>query len=204
MICKAVNTASGFQGSILIFQPRQPTPPNTYILEQSFGPRVFSLLPLVLFFAYLYLSILTLIGVITQLNVRYQSLEIVSKHHWYNSHRYVRQLHVLQTPLHFHKNKFHFHHLFDPSLGHSLEASLVGFVDLRNLIVVFLELGDQLSGVQLAVTSSCLNDLGLLLECEVLPGEVWADVFLEEGKDLVVGDGSWVGEVVDSGVLVLS
>ena len=77
-------------------------------------------------------------------------------------------------------------------------------MDLWNLVVVFLELVDQLSGIQLAVAASGLDDLGLLLKGEVLPGEVGADVLLEESKDLVVGDSTWVGEVVDSGILVLS
>lgn len=76
-------------------------------------------------------------------------------------------------------------------------------MDLWHLEVVFCELVDQLGGVQLAVASSGLDNLCLLLQCEVLPGEVWADVLLEEGEDLVVGDGTWVGEVVDSKVLVL-
>ena len=76
-------------------------------------------------------------------------------------------------------------------------------MDLWNLVVVFLELVDQLGGIQLAVAASGLDDLGLLVKGEVLPCEVGAHIFLEERKDLVVGDGSWVGEVVDAGVLVL-
>ena len=78
----------------------------------------------------------------------------------------------------------------------------VCLVNLRNLELVFLELVDELGGIELAVASAGLDDLSLLIKCEVLPGEVWTDVFLEEGKDLVVGDGSWVGEVVDAGILV--
>jgi hypothetical protein len=54
------------------------------------------------------------------------------------------------------------------------------------------------------VTSSSLDNLSLLVQGEVLPGELWTHVFLEQSKDLVVRDGTWVGEVVDAGLLVLS
>lgn len=74
---------------------------------------------------------------------------------------------------------------------------------LWDLEVVLLKLVDQLGGIKLAVAAAGLDDLCLLLEGEVLPGEVWADVLLEKGKDLVVGDGAGVGEVVDASLLVL-
>jgi hypothetical protein len=93
--------------------------------------------------------------------------------------------------------------LFYPRSSHALEALLVRLVNLRNLELILLELVDQLRGVKLAVASSSLDDLGLFVQCEVLPSKVWADVFLEEGQDLVVGNGTWIGEVVDAGVLVL-
>lgn len=94
--------------------------------------------------------------------------------------------------------------LFHTSCGHSLEAQLVSLVNLWYLKLVLCELLDKLGGVELAVASSGLDDLRLLFQCEVLPGEVWSDVFLEESEDLVVGNGTWVGEVVDAGFLVLS
>lgn len=94
-------------------------------------------------------------------------------------------------------------HSFHTSSSHALEAALVSLVDLGNLVLVLLELIDKLGGVKLAVGSTSLDDLGLLVQCKVLPGEVWSDVLLEEGEDLVVGDSTGVGEVVDSGVLVL-
>jgi hypothetical protein len=94
-------------------------------------------------------------------------------------------------------------HLFRTRSSHALEALLVRLVYLWDLELVFLQLVDQLRGVELAVASAGLDDLGLLIQCEVLPGEVWADVFLEEGEDLVVGDGTGVGEVVDASILVL-
>ena len=75
-------------------------------------------------------------------------------------------------------------------------------MNLRNLEVVLLELLDKFGSVQLAVASSSLDDLRLLLQCEVLPGKVWANIFFEEAENLVVGDGAWVGEVIDSGILV--
>lgn len=74
---------------------------------------------------------------------------------------------------------------------------------LWDLEVVLLKLGDQLGGIKLAVAASGLDDLGLLLQGEVLPGEIWTDVLLEKGKDLVVGDGAGVGEVVNASILVL-
>lgn len=95
-------------------------------------------------------------------------------------------------------------HLLDTSLGHALEALGVSLVDLWHLKAVLLELGGKLLGVEHAVGAAGLDDLGLLLEGEVLPGEVWTNVLLEEGENLVVGDGTWVGEVVDAGLLVLS
>lgn len=94
--------------------------------------------------------------------------------------------------------------LFNTSSGHSLEAALVGLVDLWDGVSVLSKLLLKLGGIQLAVGSSSNNNLGLLLQGEVLPGELRADKLLEESKDLVVGDGTWVGEVVDSGILVLS
>lgn len=75
-------------------------------------------------------------------------------------------------------------------------------MNLWNLVLVLLELVDQFGGVELAIASSRLDDLGLLLQCEVLPGKVWTDVFLEKRQNLVVGDGTWVREVVDAGFLV--
>jgi hypothetical protein len=93
--------------------------------------------------------------------------------------------------------------LLDSSSLHTLKALPVGIVDLGNLVVVLLELADQLVRVELAVAATSLDDLGLLLEAKVLPGVVGADNLLEQGEDLVVGDGARVGEVVDSGVVVL-
>lgn len=87
--------------------------------------------------------------------------------------------------------------------SHSLEAGRVSLVNLRNLIVILLELLDKLGGIQLAVASPSLDNLRLFLQSEVLPGEVGSNVLLEEAEDLVVGDCTWVGEVVDTGVLVL-
>ncbi len=76
-------------------------------------------------------------------------------------------------------------------------------MDLRDSEAVLLELVLELGGVKHAVGAASLDDLGLLLESEVLPGKVWANVLLEEGKDLVVRDGTWVGEIVDTGLFVL-
>ena len=76
-------------------------------------------------------------------------------------------------------------------------------MNLRNLKLVLLELLNQLRSVKLAIASSSLDNLSLLLEREVLPGKIRTDVLLEQGQDLIVGDGAWVGEVVDARLLVL-
>jgi hypothetical protein len=95
------------------------------------------------------------------------------------------------------------HSLLSATSSHSLEALLVGNVNLRNLVVVFLKLVDELGGVKLAVGAASLDDVALLLKCEVLPCEVGADVLLEKSQDLVMGDGTGVGEVVDAKLFVL-
>lgn len=77
-------------------------------------------------------------------------------------------------------------------------------MDLRNSVTILLELQLQLGSIQLAVATSSLDDLGLLIQGEVLPGELWANEFLEQSEDFIVGDGTWVGEVVDASLLVLS
>ena len=92
--------------------------------------------------------------------------------------------------------------LFHTSCSHALEASLVRLMNLWNLEVILLKLLHKLGGIQLAVASSSLDDLGLLLQCEVLPGKIRSDVFLEQTEHLVVGDGAWVGKVVDASVSV--
>jgi hypothetical protein len=76
-------------------------------------------------------------------------------------------------------------------------------MNLWNLEFVFLELIDQLRRVELAVASAGLDDLSLLFQCEVLPGEVGADIFFEEGQDFIVRDGARIGEVVNTSVFVL-
>ena len=95
-------------------------------------------------------------------------------------------------------------YLFGSTSSHSLEALLVRLVNLRDLKAVLLKLLDQLGGVELAVATTSLDNLGLLLEREVLPGEIGAHVFLEEGQNFIVRNCAWVGEVVDSGLFVLS
>jgi hypothetical protein len=94
--------------------------------------------------------------------------------------------------------------LFRARSSHALEAQLVRLMNFWHLVLVLLELVDQLRGVELAVASASLDNLGLLLQCEVLPGKVWANVLLEEGQDLVVRDSTRVGEIVDTSVLVFS
>lgn len=93
--------------------------------------------------------------------------------------------------------------LLNTSGLHALEAALVGGVDLGDLVVILLQLGGQLGGVELAVAAAGLDDLGLLVQGEVLPGEAGSDDVAEEGEDLVVRDGAGVGEVVDASLLVL-
>lgn len=60
-------------------------------------------------------------------------------------------------------------YLLNTSRLHPLEALPVCLVDLRHLVVVLLQLVDKLGGIQLAVAAAGLDNLGLLLQCEVLP-----------------------------------
>ena len=76
-------------------------------------------------------------------------------------------------------------------------------MNLRNLELIFLQLVDELSSIELAVAATRLDDLGLFFEREVLPGETGADVFLEERQNLVVRDCAWICEVVYADFLVL-
>jgi len=76
-------------------------------------------------------------------------------------------------------------------------------MNLRYLISILLELVNQLRGIQLAIASSGLDNLGLLVQREVFPGETWAHVFLKQSQHFVVRNSSWVGEVVDTRLLVL-
>lgn len=92
--------------------------------------------------------------------------------------------------------------LFCARSSHTLETQLVRLVNFWDLVLVLLELVDQLRGIELAVASAGLDNLGLLLQCEVLPGKVWANVLLKQGQDLIVRDSTRVGEVVDTSVLM--
>lgn len=74
---------------------------------------------------------------------------------------------------------------------------------LWNFKAILLQLCSQFCSVKLAITSAGLDDLALLLDSEVAPFEFWSDVLLEQSKDLVVGDSSWVCKVVDTSVVVL-
>jgi hypothetical protein len=93
--------------------------------------------------------------------------------------------------------------LFNTSLGHALEALRISLVHLWDLKVVLLQFTDKLGSVELAVASAGLNDLVLLLESKVLPGEIGSDVLLEQSKNLVVGDCARVCEVVNTRLFVV-
>lgn len=86
---------------------------------------------------------------------------------------------------------------------HPLEAFFICFVNLGDLIFVFLHLGNQLSGVESAVASACLDDFGLFLERKVLPTEIWSHNILEKRENLVVRNGSWIGKVIHAGFTML-
>ena len=73
---------------------------------------------------------------------------------------------------------------------------------LRHLDTILAQLVDQLRRVELTVAPAGLDDLALLVEGEVDPGEGGPDVGLEELQDLVVADGAGVGEVVDARLVV--
>lgn len=76
-------------------------------------------------------------------------------------------------------------------------------MNFRNLIVVLFELADKLRDIKLAIAPTGLYDFCLLLQCKVLPGETRANVLLEESQNLIVGNGARVGEIIDTGLVVL-
>ena len=76
-------------------------------------------------------------------------------------------------------------------------------MNLRHLIIVFLQLVDQLCDVQLAVRPPSFDNLALFLKGKVCPFKRRPDMLLEKGKDFIVRDCTGVGEVVDSSVIML-
>lgn len=71
------------------------------------------------------------------------------------------------------------------------------------MISIRLQLLLELGGVKLAIAPTSLDDLGLLLDRKVLPGEVGPNNFLEQRQNLVMADGTGIGEVVDASVFML-
>lgn len=69
-------------------------------------------------------------------------------------------------------------------------------MDLGDLVLVFLQLGDQLGRIESAVASGCLDHFGLFLERKVLPTESGPHNLLEQRKNLVVGNCARVGKVI--------
>jgi hypothetical protein len=59
--------------------------------------------------------------------------------------------------------------LLDAGGLHPLKTPLVGLVDFGNFVAILAQLRHQLVRIQLAVAAARLDDLGLLLEAEVLP-----------------------------------
>jgi hypothetical protein len=94
-------------------------------------------------------------------------------------------------------------HLLNARGSHALKALGICVMNFWNLEFIFLELVHKLGGIELAIAAAGLDDLSLLLQSEVLPGEVWPNIFLEESENFVVGDGAWVCEVVNPGLIVL-
>jgi len=91
--------------------------------------------------------------------------------------------------------------LFEIDL-HALEAEFVR----RDDVVDDDSLGhfpEELSGIELVVRSGSGNDLGLILDGKVLVGVGRVDVFGIQIQDLVVGNNTGVGKVVDSGQTLL-
>ena len=92
-------------------------------------------------------------------------------------------------------------------LLHSREAPTIGLMHLRNVEIiafarVLFHLHHQLATVQLAIAPTSNNDLRLLLEGEVLPLLTGIDNITIERHDLVVRDGTWVGEIEDARLAV--
>lgn len=88
-------------------------------------------------------------------------------------------------------------------LNHTLEALLICIMDLRDLNTILSQLVDQLISIKHAVRASCLDDLALLVQREVLPCEAGTDDLLEQAKHLVVRNSTRVGEVVDASLVSL-
>jgi len=88
-------------------------------------------------------------------------------------------------------------------LSHTLEAALVSDVNLIHLTLVvnLLERIHELLGVQFVIGAASLQNLRLLFHREVLPREVRVDVLLVESQDFIMGNGTRVGEVEDTGDL---
>ena len=85
-------------------------------------------------------------------------------------------------------------------LPHPLKTPPHTLLDLHppQINRIFPTLRLQLPRIEHAITPPGFNDVGLLLQSEVLPGEGWAHDVPVEGQDFVVGDGARVGEVVDA------
>lgn len=90
--------------------------------------------------------------------------------------------------------------LFDTVCLHALETLVVGRVHILHLHPEILHPLSQLVTVQLAVASPCFEDFRLFCLAKVFPLKVRSHMFLEQSQNLIVGDGTRVGKVVDTGV----
>ena len=91
--------------------------------------------------------------------------------------------------------------LFEVDL-HALEAKFVGGLDIVNDDTIG-HVSKKLGGVEFVVGSWCLDDLGLFLFGKVRVGVGGVDVLCVEIQNLVVGDDTGVGKVVDTGESLL-
>jgi len=76
-------------------------------------------------------------------------------------------------------------------------------VNLRNLVVVLLELVNKLGGVKLAVAPTSLHNLCLLLQRKVPSREAGTNILLEEAQSLIMKNSARVGETVDTSLVML-
>lgn len=82
-------------------------------------------------------------------------------------------------------------HKYEQILAHILSLS-----PLHSLSHTYTPSKPETCSYEFRVRARRLDDLCLLLEIKVLPGEIRVDVLLVQAEDLVVGDRPGIGEVV--------
>ena len=82
-------------------------------------------------------------------------------------------------------------------LLHPLKAQVIGSVDFINHDSL-RHVSHELGSVKLIVGTGSFENLGLLLDGEIFVGVGWVDVLLVQVQDLIMGNDTWVGKVVNT------